>query len=77
MSLYGDISVDHISPEGKETRVALVKGVGIYTPNASRIARILLDRQTGVNFHKGALHVVFTETSARVQKVAQEQVLLW
>lgn len=77
MSVYGDITVDHVSPEGKETRVALVKGVAVYTPNATRVIRLALDPRATVDYHKGALHVVFTETSGKTRKVAQQQVFLW
>lgn len=77
MSAYGDIQVDHLSPEGKETRVALVKGVAIYTPNITRRVRVTLDRQTGVDYRKGSLHVFFTETSGKKQQVAQGQIYLW
>lgn len=77
MSVYGDITVDYVSAEGKETRVAQAKGVAVYTPNVTRIIKLSLDRNARVDYHKGALHVVFTETSGRTEKVAQEQVFLW
>jgi len=71
MSVYGDITVDYISAEGKESRVALVKGVAVYTPTATRKVRLALDQNADVDYRKGALHVVFTETSGKVQKLAQ------
>lgn len=77
MSVYGDITVNHISPEGKEARVAQVKGIAVYTPNTTRIVRLALDRSAGVDYRKGALHVVFTDTSGKTEKVAQEQIFLW
>jgi hypothetical protein len=76
MSAYGDITVDYVSKEGKETRVAQIKGVAVYTPNATRIIKLALDRNAGVDYHKGALHVVFTETSGKTEKVAQDQLFL-
>ena len=36
MSVYGDISVDHISTQGKITRVGIANGVAVYTPNVKR-----------------------------------------
>ncbi len=36
MSVYGNIKVDHISPEGVTTEVGMVKGVSVYTPNNKR-----------------------------------------
>ncbi|MGZ3836969.1 MAG: hypothetical protein ACXVBR_08065 [Flavisolibacter sp.] len=76
MSAYGDISVDYISPEGKERRVALVKGVAVYVPNLSRRIKLALDPKANVDYHNGALHVLYTETSGKVEKVAQEQIFL-
>lgn len=76
MSVYGDISVDHISANGKVTRVALAKGLAVYTPNALRHFRLLLDKNPDVDYHTGSLHIVFTDLSARVIKVAQEQIYL-
>jgi hypothetical protein len=76
MSIYGDFAVDYISPEGKETRVAFIKGVAVYTPTRTRKIRLALDRNSGVDYSKGSLHIVFTETSGKVQKIAQYQLNL-
>lgn len=76
MSVYGDITVDYISSEGKETRVAFIKGVAVYTPIGTRKIRLALDQNAGVDYKKGALHIVFAETSGKVQKVAQQQLFL-
>jgi hypothetical protein len=76
MSVYGDITVDYVSREGNETRVAQVKGVAVYTPNASRIIKLALDHGAGVDYRKGSLHVVFTDTSGKTEKVAQDQLFL-
>jgi hypothetical protein len=76
MSVYGDISVVYISPEGKETRVAFIKGIAVYTPSASRNIRLALEQNGAIDYHKGSLHVVFTENSWKVQKVAQQQLIL-
>jgi hypothetical protein len=76
MSVYGDITVDYVSKEGRETRVAQVKGIAVYTPNARRVIQLTLDRSSAVDYHKGALHVVFTETSGKTEKVAQDQLFL-
>ncbi|HKZ68289.1 MAG TPA: hypothetical protein VJ111_18100, partial [Chitinophagaceae bacterium] len=63
MSVYGDISVDYISEQGKVTRVAMAKGLAVYTPNAQRHFRLLLDKNPEVNYHTGTLHIVFTDQS--------------
>ncbi len=64
MSVYGDIRVDYISPEGKLTQVGLVKGLAVYSPTASRTFRMKLDQKTGVDYTKGKLHVVYSRQKA-------------
>jgi hypothetical protein len=76
MSVYGDISVDYFSPEAKEIRICSVKGMSVYTPNTIRHFRLPLQKNPAVNFHKGSLHIVYTDLSGPVQKVAQQQILL-
>jgi len=76
MSVYGDISVDYLSPEGKEIRVGSVKGMSVYTPNTVRHFHLPLQKNPAVNFKKGSLHIVYTDVSGPVQKVAQQQILL-
>ncbi|HEX8313587.1 MAG TPA: hypothetical protein VF609_01260, partial [Flavisolibacter sp.] len=48
MSVYGDLSVNHISSEGKTTPIGSVKGLAVYTPNASRQFRLLLNNTAGI-----------------------------
>jgi len=36
MSVYGDLTVTHVSAEGTETIVGVVNGIAVYTPNALR-----------------------------------------
>jgi P pilus assembly chaperone PapD len=76
MSVYGNITVDYLSPEGKEIRVAQVTGVAVYTPNSTRRVRLALDKNAGADFHRGSLHVVFTDISGKTEKVAQRQIFL-
>ncbi len=59
MSVYGDITVDYVSPGGKSTQVKLVKGVGVYTPNAIRRFKVDLDGDNHFNAHEGKLHITY------------------
>ncbi len=78
MSVYGDISVDHISPQGKVTRVALAKGMALYTPNPVRKFNLLLDNTSGIDFHKGKLHIAYTtQPDARSIKIAETELALF
>lgn len=74
MSIYGDITVNHISPDGKETLVSQVKGVAVYTPNTARHFKLILNRNS--NYKEGALHIVFKDYAGRVVKFTQQQINL-
>jgi len=63
MSVYGDITVDHISPQGKTTRVGAANGVAVYTPNTSRKLRLNLINVPGVEFTTGKLKVTYSASS--------------
>jgi len=59
MSSYGTISVDHISPTGKSTEIAIVRGLALYTPNNLRIFKLPINTQE-IDITKGALEVTYT-----------------
>lgn len=74
-SVYGDITVIHLSPEGKETTVALVRGIAVYTPRTLRRCRINL--HDGVDYTEGRLLVRYTEQNEkRVTHLAEAALLL-
>ena len=60
ISIYGDLTVDYISPKGKTTQAKLVKGLGVYTPRAARHAKFDMDMDKGIDYHSGTLHVTYT-----------------
>lgn len=59
MSVYGDISANYISPEGKVTEVLNIQGVAVYTPNTIRRAILNLEKVTGVDYREGKLHLIY------------------
>ena len=61
ISVYGDIRVDYISPEGKFIQVGLVKGLAVYSPTLSRTFRMKLDQKPGVDYTTGKLHLVYSK----------------
>jgi P pilus assembly chaperone PapD len=63
MSVFGDLTVDHISPQGKITRVGIANGVAVYTPNTKRRFQFSLNAVTGVDFRSGTLRVIFSAPS--------------
>jgi len=76
-SVYGDITVDHISPKGKATRVADIRGMAVYTPNRLRHMQVPLAANPGVNYHSGKLVVVYgTTTDGASSTLAQAALVL-
>ena len=75
MSSYGDVVVEHISPDGIKTRVGMVKGLAVYTPNPSRNSQIKLNK-SGVNYHTGKLRVLYTDQSINAKSLAEEEIVL-
>jgi hypothetical protein len=64
MSVYGNISVEYVSPEGKVSQVGIAKGVAVYTPNVLRkIALYLNFPEDNMPNDQGTLRVVYTSAS--------------
>lgn len=63
MSVFGDLTVDHISTQGKITRVGMANGVAVYTPNTIRRFQFNLYIVPGVDFRTGTLRVIYTASS--------------
>lgn len=63
MSVFGDITVDHISAQGKITRVGIANGVAVYTPNPKRRFQFVLNSVPGVDYKTGTLRVIYNASS--------------
>jgi len=76
-SVYGDLAVDHVSPQGKVTRVGAANGIAVYTPNSARRFQFNLNKMPGVDFRTGKLLVVFSASSdVKPAKLAEAELLL-
>ena len=76
-SVYGDVTVDYVSPQGKTTQVAVAKGLAVYTPTRQRYVHLPLERKPGVNYHTGKLRVAYTAKSKTVtEQLAQAELPL-
>jgi hypothetical protein len=76
-SVYGDMIVTYVPNQGKEIKVASVKGIGVYTPNTIRRFQCNLDNVQGINYKTGKLHVVFTTpVDTKAQKLAEAEFVL-
>lgn len=62
-SVYGDLKVDHISPQGTVTRVGIANGIAVYTPNSVRQFQFNLNKVQGIDYNSGKLLVEFTSSS--------------
>ena len=76
MSVYGDLVVNHISNEGKITKVGIARGFAVYTPNAVRKFDLVLDKAAPVNYNAGKLQVVYTDQSIKPVVLAQKEISL-
>jgi P pilus assembly chaperone PapD len=77
-SVYGDISVDHISPVGAVTRVGIANGLAVYTPNTKRSFEFSLINTSGVDLKSGKLLVTYSAPSdVKPEKYAETELILY
>ena len=76
MSVYGDVAVNYVSPEGKIIPVASAKGLALYTPTTIRHVNLELMDVPGVDYHKGSLKVSYSYDAAKDKKLAEESIVL-
>ena len=77
MSVYGDLSVDYISPQGKTIAAGTIKGIAVYSPNAKRHFKLNLENHPGINYHSGSLHITYTTPAeSKMAKLAETDLAL-
>lgn len=76
ISLYGDLTVHHVAPNGKKTRVSYVKGLAVYVPNEKRNLQLALDKVPGIDYRSGKLQVVFTDQAPKPSLITETEILL-
>jgi hypothetical protein len=77
MSVYGDISVDHVSTSGKITRVGVANGIAVYTPNSIRRFQFNLNKVPGIDFKSGTLRIIYSAPSdVKPARYAEAELLL-
>jgi P pilus assembly chaperone PapD len=57
-SVYGDLNIEHVSPNGKVTKLSPVKGIAVYTPNALRRFSVDLSKEKA-DLTSGILRIVY------------------
>jgi hypothetical protein len=73
-SVYGDLTVEYEPPSGGKAEVGIVRGIAVYTPNASRRFQMRLNKPEGVDFSGGKLIVKYvdgSDTSSEVFAVGE------
>jgi hypothetical protein len=77
MSIYGDLSVDYISDQGKTISAGVIKGIAVYTPNPVRHFKLNLEKHPGIDYHSGKLHITYTTPAdAKPAKLAETDLVL-
>lgn len=72
MSVYGDVSVIYISPNGESIPVGLVRGIAVYTPNKIRKFQFDLANDPAVNYHTGSLRITYTAQDEENPRILDE-----
>ena len=62
-SVYGDVRIEHVAPDGTVSRVGIANGVAVYTPNTKRRFEVKLNYVSNVDLSKGKIHVQFLSQS--------------
>jgi hypothetical protein len=76
-SVYGDLKVDHVSPQGTVTKVGIANGIAVYTPNTARRFQFNLNNEQGVDFKSGKLIVEFSSSSdVKAERFAKAELSL-
>lgn len=77
ISVYGDLLVEHLSPQGVVTKVGTVKGIAVYTPNQVRKFQMDLDKNAKVDYHSGSIKITFSSQSdAKSEKFTEAELKL-
>ncbi len=77
MSSYGNITVDCIGKDGTTTRVGLVKGIAVYTPNTIRRFQMNLDNTHKVDYSDCELRIRYsTEKDASPEDSSEVAIAL-
>lgn len=76
-SSYGDLAVDHVSPQGTVTRVGAANGIAVYTPNSARYFQFNLNKDAKIDYTSGKLRVTYSAPSdVKPLKYAEAELLL-
>jgi hypothetical protein len=72
-SVYGDLSIDSIAPDGEMINVGLVRGLAVYTPNTLRRFSMPLYVPEGVDISAGKLRVRYSSSDETKPEIYAEK----
>ncbi len=75
-SVYGDLTVEYVSPGGDAIPMGLVRGIAVYTPNTSRKFQLDLESPSAVNMKEGVLVVKYTNAEETGKSILAEKTLI-
>lgn len=76
VSSYGDITVNYVSNSEAVTRLALIKGLAVYTPNNKRQLILKLDDNKTIDWKSGKLEVIYLDNGSLTKKLAEGSIKL-
>jgi len=77
MSVYGDITVNYISPIGKVSQIGHVRGIAVYAPIKSRKFLINLKNIPDVDYNLGKIHLTYEgQKESNPVKLAEAELFL-
>lgn len=76
MSVYGDLTVNHISNTGVVTPVGYVRGIAIYSPSSLRNFNVGLKRKDNIDYRSGKLSVIYKTQLPKTAEIAKAELIL-
>ncbi|MBS4043493.1 MAG: fimbria/pilus periplasmic chaperone [Chitinophagaceae bacterium] len=76
ISSYGDININYKSNSGAITRVGLLKGLAVYTPNSARNLILKLDNNKTLDWKSGSLEITYTDQANQSLVLAESSLKL-
>ena len=76
ISSYGDININYKSNSGAITRVGLLKGLAVYTPNNARNLILKLDNNKTLDWKSGSLEIIYTDQANQSVVLAESSLKL-
>jgi hypothetical protein len=66
MSVYGNLNIFYVAPNGNTKEIAMVKGLAVYTPNKLRIFTMPLKNLENLSLNIGQFKIEYKEESGRL-----------